>query len=744
LLDLYETSGDWTFLNESIRLAERILADFADPEQGGFFTTAHTHEKLIVRSREGTDGATPSGNAVAAWVLARLAFHADRDEFREAAVKAIRAYGRHIARIPRGFAKTLMALDFLLHGPVEVALIGMPGEPLYERLRRELHQPFLPYRVIAYGDPSATDLLSRHPLLRGKTLVQGQAAVYICRQFTCEAPLTDPAEVAQALRQRARSPSPESSGPKSSPGRPRSQLSGAATPEGTGQYASRILATAPQPPIHGFTSLGSTGLTVSRIGFGSYRVDLDHEEHRLALIKALREGCNLLDTSTNYGDGESEHVIGSVLAELITTRELTRDEVVIVSKIGYVQGRALARAKAREEAGNPFPELVKYGEGVWHCIHPEFLHEQLAHSLDRLGLATLDVCLLHNPEYFLADAKNRTPAMTPSALRDIRQEFYRRLQHAFTWLETQVAAGRLRYYGVSSNTCTAPPHDPEATSLSQMLEAAQAAAREADQPIHHFRVLQLPFNLLESGALLTPNTGPHQQHTVLDVAQAEQIAVLVNRPLNAILANHRGILRLADIPEDPVEVAFETQHDRVARLEEEYRHTFIPALPSTGHGAMDYFPWARELARIRPQVQGVEHWEQIESSMIVPHLSRALQVLDTQFTGEIHERWERWRTEYLSALLLLLRIMRHEAARKSRAARDTLVKIIRPFLPPDREAEPLARKALWILASTPGVTCVLNGMRKPHYVDDALTVLRWEPLSQVHALFKALRDVDLF
>jgi len=77
-----------------------------------------------------------------------------------------------------------------------------------------------------------------------------------------------------------------------------------------------------------------------------------------------------------------------------------REEVIVVSKIGYVQGQNLKQAEAREQAGRPYPDMVKYGEGIWHCIHPEYLADQLTLSLDRLGLATLDVCLLHNPEYF--------------------------------------------------------------------------------------------------------------------------------------------------------------------------------------------------------------------------------------------------------------------------------------------------------------------------------------------------------
>ena len=82
--------------------------------------------------------------------------------------------------------------------------------------------------------------------------------------------------------------------------------------------------------------------------------------------------------------------------------------------------------------------MVKYGEDIWHCLHPEFLDDQLTGSLDRLGLATLDVCLLHNPEYFLSDAKQRKLIVDASTLDELRTEFYRRLEQAFVYFEQQI------------------------------------------------------------------------------------------------------------------------------------------------------------------------------------------------------------------------------------------------------------------------------------------------------------------
>ncbi len=738
LIDLYEAGSSERYLHEAVGLAERIIQDFSDQEQGGFFTTAIDHESLILRSREGPDGAIPSGNAVAASALARLSFHFNREDFREGSTKAIRAYGHHIAQIPRGYAKSLIVVDLLLNGPIEFAMVGQPGESNYDQLRSEVDRHFVPNRIIAHQNDE--DAETTHPLLKGKTLVDGKAALYLCRNFACEAPITDPQAIASALTQQ-QEPTKDDATDSLQTLKSRGLL-GQATPGGTATYVARILASpsANKPTGQGYTTMASTALTTSRLGFGGYRIDISSDEHRQALTKALREGCNLIDTSTNYADGGSERLVGRVLGELIKGQELTREEVIVVSKIGYVQGQNLKRAEAREKASNPFPEMVKYGEGIWHCLHPEFLEEQLTLSLDRLGLATLDVCLLHNPEYFLSDAKNRKLAVDAEALKALRATFYQRLQQAFVYLEKQVATGRIQYYGVSSNTCTTKPDDLEATSLSRMLSAAQAAAKELEQTNHHFRMLQLPMNLFESGAVLTPNTGTEDKQTVLELAQEQNIPILVNRPLNTIPTKHGGMIRLADPRAEQPDTTFEDQLPKVRALEEEYIKDIAPLVPLSDKGisAQEFFKWADELSRLRPALQNLEHWDQIENQMIAPHANQVFQVLTRQLTGDKEVIWDKWRRRYVPEFLSLLRVLRMEAAQKSAKKIHELRQVIDPLLPESLHDEPFSRKALWILACTPGITSVLNGMRTQEYVQDSMTIMKWEPLTNSQKVFETL------
>ena len=735
LIDLYEAGAHEGYLDEAVRLAERIVADFSDREHGGFFTTAADHESLIVRSREGPDGATPSANAVAAMVLARLSYHYARDDFRTAATDAVRAYGRPIARYPRAFAKSLSVADLLLNGPIEVALVGMQGDPPYETLRAEVNRHYLPNRILAHYDPQGPD--PQHPLTRGKTLVNGRPALYVCRNFACQTPITDPSAIEAALKSNAQGA--ETAAASATKALQGTQTPGHATAGGTAAYAVRMIGRSTHANLSpGYTTLGATGLTTSRLGFGGYRTGMQEPEHRDALMNAIRSGCNLIDTSTNYMDGDSERLIGSVVGVLIQKGEISREELIVVSKIGYVQGDNLKRAQAREKAGSPYPEMVKYGDGIWHCLHPDFLADQLALSLDRLGLETVDVLLLHNAEYFLSDAHHRGQ----TDLASVRDEFYRRLHTAFTYLEAQVAAGRIRYYGVSSNTCTSDPNDAEVTSLARMLDAARQAAGKGE---HHFRVLQLPMNLFESRAALTPNTGPGNGETVLGLAQHDQVAVLVNRPLNAMPGKGNVMIRLADLPIESQETAFEPQRETIARLEEEYRTTFVPHIQSSPQGmpAQDYFKWADELSRIRPLIQNLEHWEQIEYQMIGPHINQVLRALTQHFSGDLADQWQQWRDRYLPELLRLLRELRREATVKSREKTAAVTRLIDPLLPALHRSESLSRKALWVLTSTPGVTCVLNGMRTPDYVQDSLAVLGWQPLSDARPVFAAMKTLQL-
>jgi aryl-alcohol dehydrogenase-like predicted oxidoreductase len=506
------------------------------------------------------------------------------------------------------------------------------------------------------------------------------------------------------------------------------EVSGHATPEGTRAFASRV----GPAGSHGFSRLGSTALTASRLGFGCYRVDDETADHRAALDLALSSGCNLIDTSTNYTDGASERLVGQVTRDRLARGLLMREELIVVSKIGYVQGRNMRLALERESAGRAFPEMVKYMEGCWHCIHPDFLSDQLVRSRARLGVRTLDVCLLHNPEYFLSDAKNRGGG----DLEEIRTAFYRRLRDAFAFMEDAVRREEILAYGVSSNSAVVGPGDPEATSVERML----AAAREAGGAAHHFRVLQIPMNLYESGAALVRNTGPGSAHTPLEAAAGADLGVLLNRPLNAFAGNR--LLRLAEPEVAPRGDSIDAIRVRFSRLERDFLATVAPHIGDpTADWPGHLFRLVEEIAGATDEIQDFIHWQQIERQYVTPRVHH--------MAGEIARRldpekgpaaWRAFWKEYRQALRDLLAAVGRRAAEKGSAGLRAIAAAIDPSLPTDRRGEPLSRKALWVLASTPGVSTVLVGMRRPSYVRDATAVLSWPPLPDPLPVYEKLRE----
>jgi aryl-alcohol dehydrogenase-like predicted oxidoreductase len=277
-----------------------------------------------------------------------------------------------------------------------------------------------------------------------------------------------------------------------------------------------------------------------------------------------------------------------------------------------------------------------------------------------------------------------------------------------------------------------------------MIQAAHTAAQSVGSADHHFQVLQCPMNLFESGPVLTANTGPSCSQTVLEYARQNQIAMLVNRPLNAMLGQNR-MLRLAELPLEEGQIDFNRHLGELGALEQEYRNSIAPHIQDIGteEKPTEFFKWSIELQRVRPQIQGLEYWEQIEHRMIAPQINQVFRLLDRGLSGDVAERWQGWRQRYVPELLTLLRGLRHEATMRSRTQSDRVTQAIDQFLPASRRASSLSQKALWVLASTPGVTCVLNGMRTTRYVEDTLTVLKWEPLKETRPIYESVTKLTL-
>ncbi len=195
LLALYEATFDERWFETARGLMDRVLAHFADPA-GGFFDTADDHEQLVTRPKDVQDNAVPSGNAMAARVLLRLAAWTGVGTYRDAAEQAMRTVVPFVARYATGFAQWLSAMDLALSPAIEVAIVGSPGDTATDDLLAEVRRGYRPNQVVSVAaDPAASAV----PLLAERVAIGGRPTAYVCRGFVCRLPVTAPDALAAQL-----------------------------------------------------------------------------------------------------------------------------------------------------------------------------------------------------------------------------------------------------------------------------------------------------------------------------------------------------------------------------------------------------------------------------------------------------------------------------------------------------------------------------------------------------------------
>jgi uncharacterized protein len=186
LYELHVATGELRWLHESRRLALKAVELFADDERGGFFLTPVDGEQLVARQKDLDDNPTPSGSSMLAFDLMRLARIWGDDELEQRAAGVLRLVRDAIPYAPQAFGWGLCALDLYLSPPRELAIAGDPDAPV----ARTALAGFDPNTVVAIGPDDTV------PLLEGKTEIAGKTAVYLCERFACQAPVTEPAELA--------------------------------------------------------------------------------------------------------------------------------------------------------------------------------------------------------------------------------------------------------------------------------------------------------------------------------------------------------------------------------------------------------------------------------------------------------------------------------------------------------------------------------------------------------------------
>jgi uncharacterized protein YyaL (SSP411 family) len=198
LLALYELTGDERWFSTARGLMDRVVARFADPD-GGFFDTADDHERLVTRPKDVQDNAVPSGNAMAARVLIRLAAWTGEGAYRDGAERAIRTVVQFVARYPTGFAQWLSAIDLALAPLVEIAVVGWPDDADTAAMLAEVRRGYRPNQVLAWAADDTAAAGSAIPLLHDRVTIDGRATGYVCRGFACRLPVHDAAALAAQI-----------------------------------------------------------------------------------------------------------------------------------------------------------------------------------------------------------------------------------------------------------------------------------------------------------------------------------------------------------------------------------------------------------------------------------------------------------------------------------------------------------------------------------------------------------------
>lgn len=492
-------------------------------------------------------------------------------------------------------------------------------------------------------------------------------------------------------------------------------LQGRASEQATKDYADRIWQKNPKVSPNSWRVL--EGLTVGKVGFGSYRTN-GNEESKAALKKALLNGVNLIDTSINYMDGESEKFIGETLNELCSKSFLSREEVVLVTKGGYLQNNHLLEAEAEG-----IEEIVKVNDQLWHSIHPTNLEKQLNQSLENLGVETIDAYLLHNPEYFIGHAIAQTGGERTKELENL---YYSRIEKAFEFLEKMVIEGKIAFYGISSNTFGVDKEQGDHTDLARVFEAAQKAAQTAHgrKKRTMFRIIEMPVNVLELGALKNINTTAktfegEEKVTTLELASRMNLSVLANRPLNAFPISG-GIYRLSD-SYNTEEKTLRSMQDIFDDLKntETALNKVLGGWPSVNEQSM--FSFTAHGEDLLEQVTNSVQLDHMDMVFLTPHIAMMNHVLTelTQERPELKDSISMIAQSFTSQSQELLKALRKDIRKKDAENVKPLELEMRDRVPENWKDAPLQQLAINAIASIPGVTCVLCGLRRESYVDDA-------------------------
>ncbi len=262
-------------------------------------------------------------------------------------------------------------------------------------------------------------------------------------------------------------------------------------------------------------------LLISAIGIGTYlgnsddRTDLLYEK---AVVKAAKNGINLFDTAINYRCQRSEKCIATALEEL-KLNGIERDQLVISTKGGFLTSLDNPENYDHYIRSNYIEKGIITKKDIvanCHCMTPKFLEYEIRQSLENLKIECIDLYYIHNPEIQLMELEE--------------EKFYDKMVEIFSFLEDMVQKGKIKRYGVATwNGFRQKKNTKGLLTLTKLIESAKKASPEGK---HHFKAIQLPFNLVMLEAIKVKNQlSEGREDTIFDIAKEGDISIITSAPL---------------------------------------------------------------------------------------------------------------------------------------------------------------------------------------------------------------------
>ncbi|KAJ3140064.1 hypothetical protein HK100_010807 [Physocladia obscura] len=471
---------------------------------------------------------------------------------------------------------------------------------------------------------------------------------------------------------------------------------------------------------------------VSCVGFGAFRIGGSGALNAgAALNTALKRGANVIDTSTHFGAGLSETLIGQTLREATREWGLKREDIVIISKCGHILDKKRISELSKEVAvvGEEF-DLVVLSESAAHCISPKFIESEITASLGRLNVEKIDIYMLNCPERLVAGKlhSRKVPSVYPF------------IKKAFTHLEQEVKRGRIGSYGIASNSL-ANSSIPDFINLEECIDLA----KQAGGLDHSFSSIEYPLNLFERDAVERLDG----ERVLAEIAEENGIYQFIQRPLN-VIAN--GSVRcLGDrnsgyTDETSITAELTTRFENVTKLE--LGLSSLVGDTEDDIKTVSHFVWAETLSEnltklVSSNAFATQHYTQ---NIVLPTLNAEAEKLIASLPADSPngDDIKLWAAEYKTSITELCTLLVNLCLSAESAMNREIATVLGAMAPStvqewrkvkftaqgkdvDMYTQPplsdisirIIRSVLEMKTNGRGGT-VLVGMRKPEYVDDII------------------------